>query len=72
MNPRCEQTVALAAKPSGTSGLMSRALYSKAPGASHVFISACSAVEIVAVLVGNGGLGMHFIKNGSVFFPEYP
>lgn len=53
VNPRCEQTVALAAKPSCTSGLISRALYSKAPGASHVFISTHSCVKIVAVLVGN-------------------
>lgn len=72
VDARCEQTVALAAKPSGTSGLMSRALYSKAPGASHVFISTHSRVEIVAVLVGNGWLGMHLIKTGSVFFSEYP
>lgn len=38
VNLRCKQAVALAAKPSGISGLMFRSLQSKALGAFHVFI----------------------------------
>lgn len=73
-NLRCKQAVALSEKPFVISGLMFRSLQSKALGASHVFIyNHLLFVFKLAVLVGNQGLEMHFIKSRSdfFFFSEY-
>lgn len=68
-NLRCKQAVALAEKPFVISGLMFRSLQSKALSASHVFTyNHLLFVFKLAVLVGNQGLEMHFIKSRSDFF----